>query len=107
MIKITRKFSRNDLDVPWHLDQPFKDDILTQEFIDHVESKYKDKIINQTYVRTEDDMALSITYTATWSSLADYQEYMNDPICIAMFARRDAHNAEFGIVSEPSTITEI
>jgi hypothetical protein len=38
--------------------------------------------------------------------MEDYQAYMNDPMCLAMFARRDAHNAQFGITAEPSIIQE-
>jgi hypothetical protein len=104
MIKLTRILTRTDESVPWHLDEPFRSAVLTQEFLDHVDSMYAGKQTNQAWVRSDDQ--LKITFTSAWQSLADYQEYMNDPICVAMFARRDSHNAQYGIVSEPAVIQE-
>ena len=105
MIKTTRTLIRNDIDTPWHIDEPFRSIVLTQEFLDHVEFNYSGKQTNQTWSRSDD--SLSITFTAYWESLEDFQTYINDPVCVAMFARRDAHNAQFGITSEPSAIQEL
>jgi hypothetical protein len=104
MITTTRTYIRTDLSIPWHLDFPFSREIHSQEFKDHVDSKYIDKKINHTYIRSDD--GLTLTFYSFWKSLEYYQEYMNDPICLDMFAKRDAHNKRFGIVSEPSIIEE-
>jgi len=104
MIKTTRILTRTDDTLPWHLDEPYRSTILTQEFLDYVDSTYAGKQTNQAWTRSDDK--LSITFTSAWQSLEDYQAYMDDPICIAMFARRDAHNDQFGIVAHPTTIEE-
>lgn len=101
---LTRTDNRLDGEQPWHLDEPFRSAILTQEYLDHVGSTYAGKQTNQAWTRSED--SLTLTFTSSWNSVEDYQTYMNDPICIAMFARRDAHNAQFGIISGPTTTTE-
>ena len=104
MITTTRILTRTDIAVPWHLDEPFRSAILTQEYLDHVAATYANKQTNQGWTRSED--SLTLAYTSSWNSLEDYQAYMNDPICTAMFERRDAHNTQFGIVSNPTTIQE-
>lgn len=109
MIKTTRTLTRTDnrLGVglqPWHVDEPYRSNILTQEFLDHVASVYAGKQLSQSWTRSEDGFTL--TFSSVWQSLEDYQAYMNDPICTAMFARRDAHNTTFGIISEPTVIQE-
>jgi hypothetical protein len=104
MIKITRTLTRIDETAPWHLEEPFRSNILTQEFLSYVDTTYAGKQTNQAWTRSDDK--LQITFTSAWQSLEDYETYLNDPICLAMFARRDAHNAQYGIVAEPRIIQE-
>ena len=104
MIIATRTFIRTDETVPWHLDHPFAFTIYTQEFKDHTDREYRAKKIDHTYALSDDK--LTLTFIAYWQTMEGYQEYMNDPICLAMFERRDAHNKYYGTISEPSVITE-
>jgi len=102
MITTTINYIRTDLTIPWHLDSPYRQAIYPLEFRDHVEFKYSNKKIDHTYKLSDD--GLTLMFRSYWQSLSDYQEYINDPICIDMIARRNAHNTRFGIISESSII---
>lgn len=105
MIIVTRTFTRLDRTVPWHLDQPHGASVYPQEFQDYVDTTYRDKKLHHTYTLSED--GLTITLQSFWQTMEDYRAYNNDPICIASFARRDAHNAEHNITNELVTVEEV
>lgn len=105
MIIVTRTFTRPDRSVPWHLDQPFGPSVYPQDFQDYVNATYADRKLHHVY--TLSDEGLTLTLQSFWQTMADYDAYNNDPICIASFERRDAHNAFYNITNEPPTIEEV
>lgn len=105
MIIATRLYIRTDISVPWHIDQPFENSIHPNEFKNHVANAYGNKKTHQSYTLSDD--GLTLTFQSVWVSLEAYQEYMNDPICMAVFNRRTAHNTQFRIINNPATIEEV
>lgn len=105
MISVTRTYTRPSIELPWHIDQPYEAQIYTQEFKDHVQATYTATLIHQTNVL--DDTKLVLNFQSLWESVADYQTYLADPVCVAAWARRDEHNTFYGITSSQSVITEL
>lgn len=105
MIIVTRSFTRTDLSAPWHLEQPFKDSIYPQEFLDYANTTYQSKKLHHLYTVSEDK--LTLTLQSFWESQEAYQEYLNDPMCIETIEKRDAHNATYNITNEVVTIEEV
>lgn len=105
MIKITRTYHRPEYGLPWHLDQPYVQEIYTKEFTDHVARTYSNSMISRSNTLSEDKDTL--TFESTWVSMEAYQQFLNDPICQAAFARRNDHTTLFGIVSKDPVIVEV
>lgn len=105
MIRVTRTFVRPNLEAPWHIDAPYTGEIYNAEFTQHVTDTYKN---NMHYLSNEVSAdGLTLNFESLWESLEDYQTYMQDPICVAAWARRDQHNETHNIISNPSVVTEI
>lgn len=104
MITVTRIYTRPNIEVPWHLDQPFEAQIYPQSFKDHVQATYGSMIVHLSNTLSDDK--LSLLFQSIWNDEAGYQTYLADPVCTAVWAARDAHNAEYGITSTPSEITQ-
>lgn len=102
MITVKRTYTRADRSVPWHIDQPYETSIYTQEFKDHVQATYANKMIHAMNSVGGDGLVLN--FVSFWETLEDYQVYLNDPICQGAFARRDEHNTFYNIISSPSEI---
>jgi heme-degrading monooxygenase HmoA len=105
MITVTRSYHRTSTEMPWHLEQPYEAQIYTQEFKDHVQDTYGNVLVHQ--MNGVVDLGLTLNFQSIWQTQQDYEAYLNDPICQAAWARRDAHNAQYGITSTPSVITEM
>lgn len=105
MIIVTRTFTRPDLSVPWHLDQPHGASMYPQEFQDYVNATYRDRKLHHIYTLSDDK--LTMTLQSFWQTMEDYEAYNNDPICIESFGRRDAHNAEHNITNVLVTVEEV
>lgn len=105
MIKVTRTFVRPSLSAPWHIDVPYTGQIYNAEFTQHVANNYKTKMHYLSNEVSADGLTLS--FESLWETVEDYQTYLQDPICVEAWARRDQHNESNSIISNPSVITEI
>jgi len=105
MISVTRTYTKPAIEVPWHIDQPFEAEIYSQAFKDHVQATYGSTLIHSTNVI--DDTKLVLNFQSLWESVEDYQTYLADPVCVETWAKRDAHNTFYNIVSTPSVVTEL
>lgn len=57
-----------------------------------------DKCVSRTVTRSTDGLKLIIS--TVWSSESDWNTYRADPVCVAHFAARNAHNTANGITAE-------
>lgn len=105
MIKVNRTYTRPEIDTPWHLDQPFEAELYTQEFKDYVQATYGEALLQISNTVSED--LWTLTFESVWTSEEAYQTYLVDPICVAVWEKRDAHNATFEIETSPAVITQI
>jgi len=102
MITCTRTYTRPNISVPWHTDASLG--ILSEYVLTHITDTYRltGQLISDSYEEAVD--GLSTVYTATWSSIEDYDGYNFDSVLIPYWEERDVYNASVGIVMSPVEI---
>ncbi len=100
-IQVIRQFRRPSVEVPFH--QVLMDSV----YFEYMKSTYKEtgKLTSIDMRQSEDMMTLTATYV--WRDQEAYDEYLNDPTCVAYMNKVKNYNLDNNIIVEPKLITEV
>jgi len=100
MIKLTKTYTRPTIFIPWVAESTLPRD----EYLSHFNTAYKitGKCITENSEVSNN--GLTLTYTAEWATIEDYEEYSADPILINYWAQRNEYYFENGVTVGPTVI---
>jgi len=100
VIRVSKTFTRQNTGINWwHLTPP------AETYNAYRLTTYGSKLTNP--IREESENGLSWTYSVTWSSQEDYDNFLADSTIAQGIALRKAYNARNSIIEGTTSITAI